>query len=368
MKKAVIVLPTYNEAKNITLVLDSIFEVAKTIPNWELHVAVVDSSSPDNTASMVADMMKRYPNLHLIKTPKEGLGKAYIEGFKYVIDKLNPFVIFEMDADLSHNPKDIPRFLEKIAHGADFVVGSRYRKGGSIPADWGIHRKIFSRGANWFIRLGFMKMRNTEWTNGFRAIKVWVIKNALEVVKNYTGYVFQVALLDNAIKMGARVEEIPIHFIDRTEGVSKINSAQYILHTFMYVLTKSSFIKFVIVGVLGFVVDFGISYLFIEKFYSAIWLSTLISTESAIISNFLLNNYWSFAHKKLEGSKHSFIWNFAKFNIISSGSILIQTVGVSLLSHYFGKEWWYIYKVLIIAFVIIPYSYILYNKFVWKEK
>ena len=368
MRKAVIILPTYNEVKNINNVIEKIFQVTKDIKNWDMHVVVVDSDSPDKTNDIVSELSKNNKNLHLLKTNKEGLGKAYIEGFKYTIEILKPFIVFEMDADLSHNPQDIPKFLNKIEKGADFVIGSRYIPGGTIPKDWGIERKFFSVVGNWIIRFGFMNLKVTDWTNGFRAIKTWIIKESLPKLENYTGYVFQVALLDNALKMGARVSEIPVVFVDRKEGVSKINSGQYTLQTLWYIFKYSSFIKFVIVGVSGFIIDFGISFLFIELVHSAVWFGTMVSTEVAIISNFLLNNFWSFSHKKIKHSENNYIWSFLKFNVVSSGSILIQTLGVSFASSIFGREFWYIYKALIITFIIIPYSYILYNKFIWKDK
>lgn len=368
MRRTTIILPTYNEAGAIEKVINGIVDITRTIENWEIHIVVVDSNSQDGTQEKVSKLMKKMPKLHLLRVEKEGLGKAYIHGFNFALEKLNPYLIFEMDADLSHDPKEIPNFLKKIEEGADFVIGSRYMKGGSIPKNWGIHRKIFSIGANIFIRFGFMKLKITEWTNGYRAIKAWIIKNAIPSIKGYSGYVFQVAILDYAIKNKAHIQEIPINFQDRIHGKSKINSFQYIVQTFLYVLTNSSFIKFVIVGFIGFAIDFGISYMFIEKFRSAVWLGTIISTESAIVSNFFLNNYWSFAHKKLESKLVSFIPNFLKFNLVSSGSILIQTLGVQLAANFFGKKIWYLYKIIIIVLVIIPYSYILYNKFIWKER
>ncbi|CAN5196991.1 glycosyltransferase family 2 protein [soil metagenome] len=369
MRIAAIILPTYNESKTIRIVIEKIFEVAASINNWEIHVVVVDSDSPDNTATIVQVLQdedkRKYQNLHIIKTKKEGLGKAYIEGFTMAIKEIKPFVLFQMDSDLSHDATKIPEFLEKIEKGADFVIGSRYIKGGSIPSDWGIHRKIFSICANIFMRFGFMKLRITDWTNGFRAIKVWIVQKSIHNIKDYTGYVFQVALLDNAIKMDAQITEIPINFIDRTEGESKINSFQYILHTFLYVFTHSAFIKFAIVGGIGFIVDFGISHILIDLVKSPIWLATVISAESAIVSNFLFNNYWSFSHKKNESN---LIWGFLKFNGIALGSILIQVIGVQLCSNLWGIGLWPLYKVIIIFFIVIPYSYILYNKFVWKDK
>lgn len=379
MKKAVVVLPTYNESKNISEVIERIFKATEDVSNWSLDVLVVDSSSPDNTAQIVKDLQKKYKNLHLLETSKEGLGKAYIRGFKYALEKLKAFVLFEMDADLQHSPEMIPKFLEKISAGSDFVIGSRYIKGGSIPQDWEFHRKLFSFAANWFVRIGFMKLRITDWTTGFRAIKSWVISSSLDSIDNYTGYVFQIALLDNAIKQKAIISEIPLNFVDRKEGVSKINSFQYILHTLIYVLTHSPFIKFVIVGLIGFAIDFGFAYLFIHSFHFHKPTANAMSAEIAIISNFFLNNFWSFRHKQVQGGVFAYVRKLISFNLISSGSIAIQWLGMFLTLKFFGDHVihlgnsisipsWVIYKVCIIGFIIIPYSYILYNKVVWRDK
>ena len=368
MKTAVIILPTYNEAGNIEKLIDDIFSQQTSITNWKLEIVVVDSHSSDKTEEIVKKLQKKYQSLHLLETPKEGLGKAYKKGFQYAFNKINPYLIIQMDADGQHDPKKIPEFLKEIEKGADFVVGTRYSKGGSIPKNWGIHRKILSIGANFIIRFGFMKPKITEWTNGYRAIKSWIIKNATDHLKNYSGYVFQVAMLDFAITHKAVIKEIPIHFEERKSGISKINALQYSAQTFLYVFSHSSFIKFVIVGIIGFVIDFGIYYLGIERLHKQVWLITLLSTETAILSNFLLNNFWSFAHKKIEGSPLKYLFNFLKFNLVSAGSVVIQTVGLQVLVIIFGRKLWYLYKILIIIFVIIPYSYILYNKVIWKNR
>ena len=380
MKKAVIVLPTYNEAHNIRTLINQIFDIATTIEKWEIHIVVVDSDSPDHTGKIVEDLYtsnkKKYKNLHIIHTKKEGLGKAYIEGFQISLEKIKPFVLFEMDADLSHDPKKIPEFLNEIEKGADFVIGSRYRPGGSIPSDWGIHRKIFSFAANWFIRIGYMKFRITDWTTGYRAIKAWVLRDNLSKLEGYTGYVFQVALLDNAVLSKARIEEVPINFKDRKEGVSKINSFEYIIQTFIYVLQHSPFVKFCVVGGIGFIVDFTLAYFFIHSLTIPKVLSNMMSAEIAIISNFMLNNYWSFAHKRIRRST-SLLFSLLKFNLVSSGSVIIQGVGMWLALTIFGDHVlhisslefhsWIIYKILIIILVVIPYSYFFYNKIVWKD-
>lgn len=365
MKRVTVIVPTYNEAENISNLINSLLSISNKIKGWQIDILIVDSLSPDKTARLVREFQRKHSNIHLLTTKREGLGRAYLRGFKFALKNLKAEVVFEMDADLSHNPKALPQFLSKIEQGADIVVGSRYIRGGSIPADWSFDRKFLSVVGNLVVKFGFMRLRITDWTSGYRAIKAWVVESSLNHLEKYSGYVFQVALLDEALKKNASVSEIPINFTDRKYGVSKINSFQYSLQTLLYVLTHSSFIRFSIVGVIGAVIDFGLSYVLIERLAIAIWLSTLISTESAIVSNFLLNNFWSFSHKKL---KENHLKKFFHFNLISSGSILIQTFGVHTLAVVFGEQWWFVYKFFIIAFIIIPYSYVLYNKIVWRSK
>ncbi len=368
MRKTVIIIPTYNESENVKKLIPQIFNITKSIENWEVHIVVVDSNSPDNTQSVILNLIKKYPKLHLIKTEKKGLGAAYVEGFQTAIEKLKPYVLFEMDADLSHDPKEIPEFLKAVEKGADFVIGSRYIKGGSIPKNWGFHRKLFSTIGNLIVKLGFMKPGIRDWTDGYRAIKVWVVKSSLGFVSKYSGYVFQIALLDQALKKNARIQEVPVHFSDRKYGKSKIIFGEYIFQILWYIFCNSSFIKYVIVGMIGFVIDFGLSYIMIEKLRALIWLATILSAETAIISNFILNNFWSFSYKKIEGGLLTFVPKFLKFNLVSIGALVIQAVGIQLLVNVFGRDLWYFYKAVIIIAIIIPYSYILYNKVIWKEK
>jgi dolichol-phosphate mannosyltransferase len=145
----------------------------------------------------------------------------------------------------------------------------------------------------------------------------------------------------------------------------------------LYVFTHSSFIKFVITGFLGFGVDFAFAYLFINFFHMVKTNANMMSAEVAIISNFFINNFWSFKDKKIIGGLFGYVKKFALFNLVSSGSIVIQGVGLSLMLNFFGDKLisfgvlavssWIIYKVLIITLVIIPYSYVLYNKVIWKR-
>ncbi|NMB84550.1 glycosyltransferase family 2 protein [Candidatus Roizmanbacteria bacterium] len=371
MKSSVVVIPTYNEAGNIEKLITGIFDQTKKISNWDISILIVDSHSKDNTSGIVKKLQKNYPRLYLLETEKQGLGKAYIDGYSYVIKKINPFAIVQMDADLSHNPSYLPEFFNKIEKGADLVLGSRYIRGGSIPQDWGIHRKFFSYFGNLIFRLGFMNFKIADWTSGYRAIKTWLVRDAFSHIKNYSGYVFQVAMLDFAIKKGADIKEVPINFVDRKSGQSKIIFTQYILNNFYYIFKYSSFVKYVIVGLIGAFIDFGISFTLIEKLRIAkklYWLATTISAETSIVSNFLFNNYWSFSHKKIDGGSIGFFSSFLKFNLVSLGALVIQAVGIQLLTNLFGAKLWYLYKIAILAFIIIPYSYFFYNKIVWKKK
>lgn len=379
MKKVVVVAPTYNEKGEIENLVNKVFDQSNKIPNWELYLLIVDSRSNDGTVEIVKKLQKKFSKLHLLETEKEGLGKAYLKGFKYCEEKINPYMIIQIDADGQHDPEKIPEFIKKIEQGADFVVGTRYSKGGSIPANWGFHRKILSIGANNVVKFGFMKLKVTEWTNGYRAIKFWIVKNAYDHLRNYSGYVFQVAFLDFAIKNGAILGEIPIHFKERTTGISKINAFQYSFQTLLYVFKNSSFVKFVIVGFIGFAIDFSLAYIFINKFYFHKPSANMLSAEAAIFFNFLTNNFWSFKDKKIQGGFFTYLFKFITFNFVSSGSIIIQGAGLGLALKFFGDKninpfglfnvsSWIFYKIIIIAFIIVPYSYILYNKFIWKKK
>ncbi len=185
-----------------------------------MRVLVVDDNSPDGTQEIVKKFLKD-KRMHMITGEKKGLGDAYIRGFKYAINSLKSEVIFEMDADFSHKPSDIPRFLEEINNGYDFVIGGRYISGGATP-DWGLYRKTISRGGNFFARIIAGLNNVHDCTSGFRAIKTDLIKKIDLNGLNVEGYSFQMNLLWNAIKKGGNIKEIPIVFNDRDLGSSKM--------------------------------------------------------------------------------------------------------------------------------------------------
>jgi len=218
--KSVVIIPTYNEAQNIQAVLEQVM-VLPDAPS----VIVVDDGSPDGTAALVHALAERYPDrIHLIERDgKQGLGKAYIAGFKYALQRDFTFVC-EMDADLSHNPKDLPHLIAPVRAGiTDLAIGSRYI-GGVRVVDWPLSRLILSYGASIYTRL-ITRMPVRDVTAGFKCFhrKVLDILDFDRVQSN--GYSFQIELNYRAWKKGFRLLEVPIIFTERTEGQSKMSKA-----------------------------------------------------------------------------------------------------------------------------------------------
>jgi dolichol-phosphate mannosyltransferase len=221
-ERACIIIPTYNEAENIEPLLKALFEEFKKIDE-EMHVLVVDDSSPDGTAKVVKRYTRR-KNVHLlVRKHKEGLGKAYMAGFQWA-KRHRMDIVFEMDADFSHNPKELWRFLSQMKNH-DFVIGSRYIGPGHV-LDWSWDRRIVSWGGNALARY-IAGIPVNDCTSGYRCISMKVIKK-IDMKNIHTkGYAFQISLLKRAIKAGARIKEIPIVFRDRRRGKSKLGKGQF---------------------------------------------------------------------------------------------------------------------------------------------
>ena len=212
--KTLIVTPTYNERKNIRELVSTLFEL-----NPDFHILVVDDSSPDGTAEIVKELQADCANLHLLsRNEKTGLGSAYIAGFNYALERDYEAVV-QMDADMSHDPKDVPLLIEAIEN-ADLAIGSRYISGINV-VNWPLQRLIISYGANIYTRL-VTRLPVRDATGGF---KCWR-REALEAINldgvRSQGYSFQIEMTYRAWLKGFRITEIPIIFVDRTIGESKM--------------------------------------------------------------------------------------------------------------------------------------------------
>ncbi len=363
--KVTVILPTYCEAENIEAIVNKLEEIFEKLSRFQFNILVVDDFSPDGTAKKVEGLKNKYDNIYLLQGKKEGLGKAYLRGINYALQNLGTDVFFQMDADLSHDPKVVPEFLKKIEKGADFVIGSRYISGGTIPDNWGLHRKIFSICGNLIVRFGLGVFSIHDWTSGYRAVKKEVFQKVSgKDLEKFTGYTFQVAFLDRTQKAGFKVAEVPINFTDRLFGHSKIAPFDYIKNVLLYVFNNSTFIKYVMVGILGFTINA----VALEIFYRLGMnpgLAASLGAELAIISNFYWNNIWTFAHKKITEASR-LLPKFLQFNFTSLGAIVIQGLVVGAGTYFFGDRTRFFFFTFAVIFLIIPYNFFVYNRFIWR--
>jgi dolichol-phosphate mannosyltransferase len=220
MPAAWLVLPTYNEAENVErIVRAALPELASAMPDH--HILIVDDGSPDGTgeiADRLAAELEPVEVLH--RTAKEGLGRAYLAGFERALASAADLVL-EMDADFSHDPKDLPRLIA-AASDADLVLGSRYIPGGGVT-DWGFFRRMLSRGGSWYARV-VLHVPVRDLTGGFKCFRRETLEGIDYRNTHAEGYGFQIELTYRAIRAGYRVKEVPIVFRDRQEGTSKMNA------------------------------------------------------------------------------------------------------------------------------------------------
>jgi dolichol-phosphate mannosyltransferase len=219
---ACVVLPTYNESANVKILVPRIFAQAAKIPSHELHVLVVDDNSPDGTAAVIREQMASFPNLHLLTGEKKGLGEAYKRGMRYALNELHADLIFEMDADLQHDPSLLPLFVVLAGNGFSLVIGSRFVSGGCTP-NFPWYRRLISVVGTWLVRFcgGLPCLRDC--TSGYRCIKADIVAKCELQDLATRGYSFQSSLLCELVRNGARMIEVPITFEERRVGQSKLS-------------------------------------------------------------------------------------------------------------------------------------------------
>lgn len=214
---SLVLIPTYNEKENIEKIIRKVFSLATPF-----HVLIIDDGSPDGTADIVKNLQKEFSEQLFIEERKGklGLGTAYIHGFNWALNHTYEF-IFEMDADFSHNPEDLPRLREACLNGADVAIGSRYIKGVNV-VNWPMGRVLMSYFASVYVRI-ITGIAIQDATAGFKCYRKEVLQTIQLNKIKFVGYAFQIEMKFTAIKHGFTVVEIPIIFTDRTEGTSKMS-------------------------------------------------------------------------------------------------------------------------------------------------
>jgi dolichol-phosphate mannosyltransferase len=217
MEDSLVIIPTFNEIENIDAIIKAVFALEK-----KFHVLIVDDNSPDGTADKVRELQQQFTDRLFLRKEKSGLGTAYIHGFKWAIARKYDF-IFEMDADFSHRPDDLPRLYRACANGADVVVGSRYKKGVNV-VNWPLYRMLLSYGASFYVKL-ITGMKVHDPTAGFVCYRRKVLETIdLDAIK-FVGYAFQIEMKFRAHLKKFKIEEISIIFTDRVRGKSKMSSS-----------------------------------------------------------------------------------------------------------------------------------------------
>ena len=375
MSKIVIIIPTYNEKENAGRMIDVLEEeIFPKIKDNQMEILVVDDKSPDGTADVVRQKMKEFENITLSLGDKEGLGAAYKRGMQYAMEKMGAGAVIEFDADFQHDPKYIIDLVDKFNEGYDYVIGSRFIKGGSYPQEWSFYRKFLTKYGGLFSRIVLFFPNINKVKDVSTGLKLTRVKNILEKVdfsKIANDFVYKTQILYQIVNMGAKVIEIPLQFKLRERGETKMGF-ETVIGTFRAIILLRltdpkilHFIKFGTVGFTGYLVNAFFLYLFAKIGFWE-WAAWATSTELAIIANFTLNNLWTFRAEKIGGAKR-LSYKFLQFNLTSSGALLIQTslgtLGVAL----FGPQYRQLLLPFIVLFLVMPYNYFMANVVIWKR-
>lgn len=365
-------MPAWNEAENIKQMIDTLFDREFPKIKAEMHLLIVDNKSSDGMTEIVEKESKQNKNLHIVQQGnKKGLGNAYVIGMKYAMKELHADAILEMDADGQHPAEFVKPMVEAYLNGADYAIGARYIKGGSVPKEWALSRRLVSSLGNLFIRLVLLKPQLHDLTTGFRLSRVKGVLDKIDLdnLMELERFAYKVDLLYQCVKNSKKTVEVPLLFRPRTTDKSKFNPKEMI-STFKVAIIigikdKQKLIKFGTVGFVGFLVNF----FFLRFFRSLGFAETLawaFSTELAILNNYIFNNLWTFKQDKISGfAKH--VGKFLQFNLTSAGALIIQSIfgplGVGLV----GEKYDFLVLAVVIAFLVLPYNYFMYNVVIWKS-
>ncbi len=394
--RLVVNIPTYNEQENIEEIIKLVLAQAKKIPNVDLHVLVSDSHSPDKTGEIVKKITKTNPKVHYLDVKERGLGIGIVKGHRFAVERLKADILAQMDGDLSHDPSTLPQMVKLIGAGNDLIIGSRLIKGGKNLLGW--HRRLFTRGSALYSKITWGTFGITEYTNSYRMFTRKLFEKidfSIVPWKSKT-YIIQPAFLYAAIRAGAKVKEIPITFVDRKNGYSKAKIVSYTLDVLTFGLKvriekSRTFIKFIMVGTISYFINaVALGLLYRGAIYShtllsqpilqfvptienapqmaflsldRLFASSVISIELSIIFNFIMHDNWTFKNRSHTGT--SFI-RFAKFNLTSIGSPVIQLFSILFFAHFLKLH----EQVGLAVGVVIGlfFNYFVNLVWIWKEK
>ena len=358
------VIPTYNEAPDIVPLLRRLTGLYR---DTDTAFLIVDDESPDGTARLVREFAASDDRVRLLEGSRRGFGQAYVRGMVHALETLGAGVVVQMDADFSHDPADAGRLLARLAGGgpgggADVAIGSRYVAGGTIDPRWHLGRRLLSRWGNRFARwiAGVRGVRDC--TAGFKAIRADALRAAKVEDIRVRGHTFQVVLLHRLIHAGARVVEEPIHFRDREHGRTKlgIGSVLEFFYSIWWLRLAShrTLVKYGLTGLAGALVNLGSFQILLELGLHK-FLASPIAIELSIVSNFLMNNYWTFAdramlgRKRIRGLKYNLValatlaLSYATFVALSipfpqASPVLLQACGIAPAAalNYFMNSCW----------------------------
>ncbi len=379
--RVVNIIPTYNEKENIISMLRLLDKISRENPKYEFIHLVADDNSPDGTADLVRQEMKKNKSIRLIEGKKVGLGEALIRSYEYAEGKLNADVIIPNDCDFSFDPNKIPELLKKIDEGYDVVVASRHVGSGATEG-WSFFRKLNHFVANelfaWYVA-GITQVHDHN--GNFKAIRVKGVLDKIPLYKlRVKGFGFQCFIIYQLSKVTNKFFEIPVVFKFRTAGETKVSFNKKYLKTYLRDVLEymwlciniriekwQRFIKFGIVGFIGFLINFFSLYLFANILNFTEWISWALSTELAIISNFIWNNIWTFKDRKITKTI-LIVKKFLAFNGTSAGALVIQTVAGTIGTNILGASYRQILLPFIVIFLVLPYNYLMYSLVIWKKK
>lgn len=370
--KVVIVMPVWNEAGNLRKMVKQLLEVEFPTINAEMNLLVVDNHSKDDTVKVVDEYSKKDKRVKIIQQQNDGLGWAYVSGFQYAMDELKADAILEMDGDFQHPTRFVKPMVDAYLEGADYCIGSRYVRGGSIPKEWALSRKAVSFFGNLFIRLVLLKFSIHDLTTGFRLTRVKGVLDQIDLpnLMELYRFAYKVDLLYQSIKLSKKTIEVPLEFESRTMEKSKFRIKEMIstfkVAIILGIKDKQKIIKFGTVGFIGFIVNFAFL-----RIFRSLGLSELLvwafATELAIVNNYVFNNIWTFKDSEIKGLK-SITLKFLQFNLTSAGALVIQSIAGPFGTKLVGEKYDFIVLAFVVAFLVLPYNYLMYTKIIWKKK